>query len=215
MVFVIDLNGSSEESCDWLSYPLWNHLSSNKVMPFLVPAVFHSWHSGLVLKNKCYFDLTRIEEPVFEHPEATPTQSRRTYPECEWLLLHLHVIWSPQPGLHTWLYPLVSAIYVTKMLPIWSDLQSDLVTKTHLLHPHLTSPALRDHLQTPILTYKALPNLAQQYTSDLLHQDTLSQDVQSSDLGLLCISHTSLITFGDRAFSVAAPTLMELTSKDS
>lgn len=214
MVFVIDLNGSSVESCDWLSHPLWNHLSSNKVMPFLVPPIFHSWHSGLVVKNKCYFDLTGIEEPMFEHPKAAPTESWRTYPECERLLLQLHIIWSPQPGLHTRLYPLVSAMHVTKKC-CQSQILSLRPSFMHLLHPHLPSPAPRDHLQTPILTYKALPDLAQQYTSDLLPQDTLSQDVQSSDLGLLCISHTSLLTFGDRAFSVAAPTLMELTSKDS
>lgn len=73
-------------------------LSIFPAMPFLVPAIFHSWHSGLVVKNKCYFDLTRIEEPVFEHPKAAPTESWRTYPECEPLLLHLHITWSPQLG---------------------------------------------------------------------------------------------------------------------
>ncbi|KAJ8375275.1 hypothetical protein SKAU_G00058550 [Synaphobranchus kaupii] len=45
------------------------------------------------------------------------------------------------------------------------------------------------------------------YLSDRLHAYTPSRNLRSSDTGLLSIPHTSLRTFGDRAFSAAAPTL--------
>ena len=46
-----------------------------------------------------------------------------------------------------------------------------------------------------------------QYLSDLLHGPTLSRSLRSSDSGPLSIPRTCRRTFGDRAFSVAAPTI--------
>ncbi|KAJ8372143.1 hypothetical protein AAFF_G00294270 [Aldrovandia affinis] len=45
------------------------------------------------------------------------------------------------------------------------------------------------------------------YLSDLLHHQTPSRRLRSSDTGLLSTPRTSRRTFGDRAYSVAAPTL--------
>ncbi|CAB1444860.1 unnamed protein product [Pleuronectes platessa] len=49
--------------------------------------------------------------------------------------------------------------------------------------------------------------LAPQLKSCLLRPDTPSRDLQSSDRSLLTIPNTSLQTFGDMDFSMAAPTL--------
>ncbi|KAL3054734.1 hypothetical protein OYC64_017630 [Pagothenia borchgrevinki] len=46
-----------------------------------------------------------------------------------------------------------------------------------------------------------------QYLSDLLHPYTPSRSLRSSDTGLLSIPRSRLRTVGDRAFSVATPTL--------
>ncbi|XP_033984241.1 uncharacterized protein LOC117480927, partial [Trematomus bernacchii] len=58
-----------------------------------------------------------------------------------------------------------------------------------------------------LLTYKSLHALSPQYLTDLLHPYIPSRTLRSSDSGLLSIPHSRLRTFGDRAFSVAAPTL--------
>ncbi|KAL3058228.1 hypothetical protein OYC64_010411 [Pagothenia borchgrevinki] len=55
--------------------------------------------------------------------------------------------------------------------------------------------------------YKSLHTLAPQYLTDLLHPYTPSRSLRSSDTGLLSIPRSRLRTVGDRAFSVAAPTL--------
>ncbi|KAJ8369184.1 hypothetical protein SKAU_G00092120 [Synaphobranchus kaupii] len=58
------------------------------------------------------------------------------------------------------------------------------------------------------LVKACLPTLCPiMYLSDLLHPYTPSRNLRSLDTGLLSIPHTSLRTFGDRAFSAAAPTL--------
>ena len=56
-----------------------------------------------------------------------------------------------------------------------------------------------------LLTYKALHALAPQYLSDLLENYTPARTLRSSDLGLLTVPRAKKL--GDRAFSVAAPTL--------
>ncbi|KAK5918591.1 hypothetical protein CgunFtcFv8_003341 [Champsocephalus gunnari] len=58
-----------------------------------------------------------------------------------------------------------------------------------------------------LLTYKSLHALSPQYLTNLLHPYILSRTLRSSDSSLLSIPHSHLRTFGDRAFSVAAPTL--------
>ncbi|GLD56924.1 uncharacterized protein AKAME5_000920900 [Lates japonicus] len=64
-----------------------------------------------------------------------------------------------------------------------------------------------------LLVYKSLHNLAPQYLLDLLHQHTPSVNLRSSDSGLLSVPSTK--TFGDRAFSVAAPTLCNSLPTDT
>ncbi|KAL3059884.1 hypothetical protein OYC64_014482 [Pagothenia borchgrevinki] len=58
-----------------------------------------------------------------------------------------------------------------------------------------------------LLTYKSLHALAPQYLSDILHPHAPPRNLRSSDSGLLTTPRTKLRTFGDRAYSVAAPTL--------
>ena len=59
-----------------------------------------------------------------------------------------------------------------------------------------------------LLTYKCQNALAPQYLSGLLHKKpTLSRTLRSADLDLLSVPNANKRTFGDRAFSVAAPTL--------
>ena len=59
-----------------------------------------------------------------------------------------------------------------------------------------------------LLTYKCQHNLAPQYLSGLLQdKPTHERTLRSADLDLLTVPTANLRTFGDRAFSVAAPTL--------
>ena len=58
-----------------------------------------------------------------------------------------------------------------------------------------------------ILTYKALHALAPQYLSDLLEDYSPKRNLRSADLGLLSVPTSTKRTLGDRAFSVAAPSL--------
>ncbi|XP_064197248.1 uncharacterized protein LOC135257969 [Anguilla rostrata] len=89
----------------------------------------------------------------------------------------------------------------------------------------LTSTRSRDHI-SPVLqdlhwlpvkqriefkilltTYKALNNLAPPYLSDLLHHHVPSRSLRASNANLLQTPRTKRRTWGDRAFSVAAPSL--------
>ena len=96
----------------------------------------------------------------------------------------------------------------------------------------LTSTRSRDHI-TPVLrdlhwlpvkyriefkllltTYKSLNNLAPSYLSALLIPHAPSRSLRSSDAGLLVVPRKiRLKTWGDRAFSVAAPTLWNTLPK--
>ena len=58
-----------------------------------------------------------------------------------------------------------------------------------------------------LLTYKALHALAPSYLSDLLKDYTPERNLRSADQGLLTVPPSKKRTLGDRAFSVAAPTL--------
>ncbi|XP_068597914.1 uncharacterized protein [Brachionichthys hirsutus] len=59
-----------------------------------------------------------------------------------------------------------------------------------------------------LITFKALHNLPPPYLTDLLHHHTPSCSLRSADANLLSLPcRTKLRTWGDRAFSIAAPTL--------
>ncbi|KAK0147495.1 hypothetical protein N1851_013028 [Merluccius polli] len=76
---------------------------------------------------------------------------------------------------------------------------------TTLIHLHWLLVKYRIKYKILLLTYKSLHGLVPQYLSDLLHLHTTSRTLRSTDSGLLSIPHPRLHTFGDRAFSVAAP----------
>ena len=84
------------------------------------------------------------------------------------------------------------------------------ITRT-LTHLHWLPVKYRISYKLLLLTYKSLHSQAPQYLSDLLHQHTPSRSLRSSDSGLLSVPRTSRRNFGDRAFSVAAPTLWNST----
>ena len=65
-----------------------------------------------------------------------------------------------------------------------------------------------------LLTYKSHHGLAPQYLSDLIHQYVPRRRLRSSDSGQLAKPSSDLKTFGERAFSVAAPTLWNSLPKD-
>ncbi|XP_046873364.1 uncharacterized protein LOC124465555 [Hypomesus transpacificus] len=66
----------------------------------------------------------------------------------------------------------------------------------------------RIHFKVLLLTHKALHNQAPRYLTDLLHHHTPSRSLRSSDANLLSIPlRTKHRTWGDRAFSIAAPSL--------
>ena len=58
-----------------------------------------------------------------------------------------------------------------------------------------------------LLTYKALNNLAPTYISELINRYNPSRHLRSSDQCLLASRKSKLKSYGDRAFSVAAPRL--------
>ena len=65
-----------------------------------------------------------------------------------------------------------------------------------------------------LLTYKSHHGLAPQYLSDLLNQHAPRRRLRSSASGRLATPQSDLRTFGDRAFSVAAPTLWNSLPKE-
>ena len=82
-----------------------------------------------------------------------------------------------------------------------------------------TTPILKDLHWLPVksriqfkvllLTYKCLHDQAPQYLKDLIvpYESTSSRSLRSSDKLLLRVPKTSMVTYGDRAFAVAAPSL--------
>ena len=58
-----------------------------------------------------------------------------------------------------------------------------------------------------VITYKALSGFAPVYIVDLLERYTPARSLRSSNQLLLKVPSTNTVTYGDRAFSVAAPKL--------
>ena len=58
-----------------------------------------------------------------------------------------------------------------------------------------------------LLVYKALNGMAPLYITELLRYRTCSRTLRSTDQKLLAVPKSRLKTYGDRAFSVAAPKL--------
>ena len=58
-----------------------------------------------------------------------------------------------------------------------------------------------------LLVYKALNGMAPLYITELLSYRTCSRTLRSTDQKLLAVPKSRLKTYGDRAFSVAAPKL--------
>ena len=58
-----------------------------------------------------------------------------------------------------------------------------------------------------LLTFKALNNLCPMYISDLLETYKPARTLRSSGRKVLVVTHSKLKSYGDRAFSVAAPRL--------
>ena len=58
-----------------------------------------------------------------------------------------------------------------------------------------------------MLVYKALNGLAPDYITELLQYTSPARNLRSAALRHLDIPRTNLVTRGDRAFTVAAPTL--------
>ena len=65
----------------------------------------------------------------------------------------------------------------------------------------------RINFEILLITYKALNSLAPPYLADLLHHHAPSRFLRSISANLLKVPRTKRRTWGDRAFSVAAPTL--------
>ena len=79
---------------------------------------------------------------------------------------------------------------------------------------HWLPVAQRVIFKVLLLTYKALNNLAPVYISNLLVRYEPSRNLRSTDKYLLRIPQTHLKTYGDRAFSVAAPRLWNALPMD-
>ncbi|XP_062864364.1 uncharacterized protein LOC134326089 [Trichomycterus rosablanca] len=79
---------------------------------------------------------------------------------------------------------------------------------------HWLPVAQRIQFKILLFTHKALHNQAPSYLTDLLHQHIPSRSLRSSEANLLSIpSRTKHRTWGDRAFSIAAPSLWNALPK--
>ena len=65
-----------------------------------------------------------------------------------------------------------------------------------------------------LLTFKALHGMAPTYLQDMLSIYTPSRQLRSTSQHFLTVPKTKLRTYGDRAFSVAAPTLWNVLPND-
>ncbi len=86
------------------------------------------------------------------------------------------------------------------------------VKKSEHITPHLSSLhwlpiEQRINFKILCMTYKALHGLAPGYIKDLLKQYSPARTLRSTDRGLLCKPKMNLKSYGERAFSFAAPTL--------
>ncbi|XP_077103334.1 uncharacterized protein LOC143756659, partial [Siphateles boraxobius] len=108
----------------------------------------------------------------------------------------------------------ISSNYI-KRLQLVQNAAARLITRSKSWH-HIT-PVLKQLHWLPIshritykilvLTYKAIHHLAPSYLTDLLSPYQPSRSLRSTSAGLLCIHKSKLRSFGDRAFSRAAPRL--------
>lgn len=76
-----------------------------------------------------------------------------------------------------------------------------------LRHLHWLPVDYRINFKILLLTFKCLNGLAPEYLKELLHVHTPARVLRSANLLLLDVPRSRLKTKGDRAFSVAAPTL--------
>jgi hypothetical protein len=74
-----------------------------------------------------------------------------------------------------------------------------------LLNLHWLPVLLRIEYKILLLTYRAMNDLAPTYLQELIHTYNPSRCLRSSSQGLLHCPKSRLTTYGDRAFSVAAP----------
>ena len=65
-----------------------------------------------------------------------------------------------------------------------------------------------------LLAYKSLNNLAPVYIDSLLRNNKPSRNLRLVDQGLLTVPGSNQRTYGDRAFSVAAPKLWNALTLD-
>ena len=80
-------------------------------------------------------------------------------------------------------------------------------SKSLLQRLHWLAIASRIKFKILLFTYKALNGLAPNYLSELLHVRDIPRELRSSDDKLLVVPKSRTVTFGDRAFSCAAPRL--------
>ena len=84
--------------------------------------------------------------------------------------------------------------------------KSEHITPT-LAHLHWLPIQQRIEYKVLLLTFKALHGLAPEYLAELICQYQPAMNLRSEDQELLCVPPTNLVTYGDRAFVKAAPTL--------
>ena len=77
----------------------------------------------------------------------------------------------------------------------------------HLMELHWLPVKYRIMFKILVLTYRCLHDLAPPYLSDLLSAHQPTRNLRSSKDNLLTVPRTKLSTYGDRAFSKAAPLL--------
>jgi len=77
----------------------------------------------------------------------------------------------------------------------------------HLKHLHWLPVPLRIKFKMLLMTYKILNGLAPSYLYDLLIPLELPHDLRSIEMGNLKVPRSRTVTYGDRAFAIAAPQL--------
>ena len=76
-----------------------------------------------------------------------------------------------------------------------------------LIQLHWLPVHFRIHFKVLLLVYKTLNGMAPLYIMELLSYRTCSRSLRSTDQELLAVPKSRLKTYGDRAFSIAAPKL--------
>ena len=77
----------------------------------------------------------------------------------------------------------------------------------HLKNLHWLPIPLRIDFKLLLMTYKIVNDLAPSYLCDLLAPRELPRELRSSSMGILEVPRSRTTTYGDRAFSIAAPQL--------